>query len=172
MMLFLSIYLLVKSGTFSFGSEIPQDVLLKATADAGVPGTPGSFAALAAVAATWITYFAALYLNFCDFSRYATSESALRKGNLWGLPINLLAFCLVAGVTTTAAFSVYNEVLLHPTRYRRSSTAGSWRCLPLSPSPSQRSASTWWPISCRRPSTSRMCSRSTSASSAVATSRR
>ena len=66
------------------------------------------------MAATWITYFAALYLNFCDFSRYATSESDLRKGNLWGLPINLLAFCLVAGVTTTAAFTVYGEVLLHP----------------------------------------------------------
>ncbi len=114
MMLFLAIYLVVKSGTFSFGSEIPQDVLLEATAAAGVPGVPGSFAALAAVAATWITYFAALYLNFCDFSRYATSEAALRKGNLWGLPINLLAFCLVAGITTTAAFAVYGEVLLHP----------------------------------------------------------
>ena len=47
-------------------------------------------------------------------SRYATDEKALRKGNLWGLPINLLAFCLVAGVTTTAAFTVYGEVLLHP----------------------------------------------------------
>jgi NCS1 family nucleobase:cation symporter-1 len=114
MMLLLAIYLVAKSGTFSFGSEIPQDVLLKATADAGVPGTPGSVAALFAVAATCITYFAALYLNFCDFSRYATSEAELRKGNLWGLPINLLAFCLVAGVTTTAAFTVYNEVLLHP----------------------------------------------------------
>jgi NCS1 family nucleobase:cation symporter-1 len=114
MMLILSIYLLAKSGKFSFGSEIPQDVLLKATADAGVPGAPGSFGALAAVAATWITYFAALYLNFCDFSRYATSEAALRKGNLWGLPINLLAFCLVAGITTTAAYAVYGEVLLHP----------------------------------------------------------
>ncbi|MFO1033007.1 MAG: NCS1 family nucleobase:cation symporter-1 [Hyphomicrobiales bacterium] len=114
MMLILAIYLVVKSGTFSFGSEIPQDVLLKATADAGVPGTPGSIAALFAVAATWITYFAALYLNFCDFSRYAKSEAELKKGNLWGLPINLLAFCLVAGVTTTAAFAVYNEVLLHP----------------------------------------------------------
>ena len=33
---------------------------------------------------------------------------------MWGLPINLLAFCLVAGVTTTAAFAVYGEVLLHP----------------------------------------------------------
>ena len=114
MMLILAIYLLVRSGTFSFGSEIPQDVLLEKTKDAGVPGTPGSFFALAAVAATWITYFAALYLNFCDFSRYATDERAVRKGNLWGLPINLLAFCLVAGVTTTAAYAVYGEVLIHP----------------------------------------------------------
>jgi NCS1 family nucleobase:cation symporter-1 len=114
MMLFLSIYLVVKSGTFSFGAEIPRDVLLDKTKDAGVPGEPGSFAALAAVAATWITYFAALYLNFCDFSRYATNTKTLRKGNLWGLPVNLLAFCLVAGVTTTAAFAVYGEVLLHP----------------------------------------------------------
>lgn len=114
MMLLLAIYLVVKSGTFSFGSEIPADVLAKATAGVGINAAPGSFAALAAVAATWVTYFAALYLNFCDFSRYATDEAALKKGNMWGLPINLLAFCLVAGVTTTAAFAVYGEVLLHP----------------------------------------------------------
>ena len=114
MMLFLAIYLVVKSGTISFGSDIPQELLLTATKDAGVPGTPGSFAALAAVAATWVTYFAALYLNFCDFSRYAPDEATVRKGNLWGLPINLLLFCLVAGVTTTAAFTVYGELLLHP----------------------------------------------------------
>ena len=114
MMLLLSIYLIVKAGTFSFGSEIPRDVLLQKTADAGVPGEPGSIGALVAVAATWITYFAALYLNFCDFSRYAVDVPTLRKGNLWGLPINLLAFCLVAGITTTAAYTVYGEVLLHP----------------------------------------------------------
>ncbi len=113
MMLLLAVYLVVKSGTFSFGSEIPADVLAQATAGVGISAAPGTFAALAAVAATWVTYFAALYLNFCDFSRYST-EPALRKGNLWGLPVNLLAFCLVAGVTTTAAFTVYGEVLLHP----------------------------------------------------------
>ncbi len=38
----------------------------------------------------------------------------MRKGNLWGLPINLLLFCLVAGITTTAAYTVYGELLLHP----------------------------------------------------------
>src|SRR5262245_56513422 len=114
MMLILAIALCVKAGGFSFSHQIPMDVLLAKTKDAGVPGEPGSFAALAAVAATWVTYFAALYLNFCDFSRYARDEAAVRKGNLWGLPVNLLLFSLVAGVTTIAAFQVYGEVLLHP----------------------------------------------------------
>jgi nucleobase:cation symporter-1, NCS1 family len=114
MMLILAIILVVKAGTISFGSDIPADKLAAAAADAGIPYAPGSIAALAAVAATWVTYFAALYLNFCDFSRYAPDEATVRKGNLWGLPINLLLFCLVAGITTTAAFTVYGELLLHP----------------------------------------------------------
>jgi NCS1 family nucleobase:cation symporter-1 len=114
MMLILAIGLLVKAGGLSLDHGIPQDVLLAKTKDAGVPGEPGSAAALAAVAATWITYFAALYLNFCDFSRYAPDKATVRKGNLWGLPINLLLFSLVAGITTIAAYKVYGEVLIHP----------------------------------------------------------
>ena len=114
MMLILAIYLSVQAGGVSFGSEIPHDVLMHKTADAGVPGEPGSFAALAAVAATWITYFAALYLNFCDFSRYAPDKRAVWIGNLWGLPVNLILFSFVAGITTTAAYAVYHEALLHP----------------------------------------------------------
>src|SRR6266536_4626387 len=101
MMLILAIGLCVKAGGFSFDHRIPQDVLLAATKDAGVSGAPGSWSALMAVGATWITYFAALYLNFCDFSRYARDKATVRKGNLWGLPINLILFSLVAGVTTT-----------------------------------------------------------------------
>ncbi len=114
MMLVLAIGLVVKAGGLSFGHGIPHDVLLDKTRDAGVPGEPGSIGALAAVAATWITYFAALYLNFCDFSRYAKDRQAVRVGNLWGLPVNLVLFTLVAGVTTIAAYDVYHEVLLHP----------------------------------------------------------
>lgn len=113
-MLILAIGLTVKAGGFSFDHGIPMDVLVDKTKDAGVSGEPGSFWALVAVGATWITYFAALYLNFCDFSRYAKNKDAVRKGNLWGLPVNLIAFSLVAGVTTIAAFKVYGEVLLHP----------------------------------------------------------
>ncbi len=114
MMLVLAVYLCVKAGGFSFSNDIPMDVLLEKTKDAGVPGTPGSWASLMAVAAIWVTYFSALYLNFCDFSRYAPNERALTVGNIWGLPINLILFSLVAGVTTIAAFNVYGEVLLHP----------------------------------------------------------
>lgn len=114
MMLVLAVGLCVKAGGFSFSHEIPKEALLSATKDAGVAGEPGSLAALAAVAATWVTYFAALYLNFCDFSRYAPDAKAVRTGNLWGLPVNLILFSLVAGVTTIAAYRVYGEVLLHP----------------------------------------------------------
>ncbi len=114
MMLLLAVVLSIKAGGISFGSTIPHQVLLDKTSDAGVPGTPGSFASLMAVVATWVTYFAALYLNFCDFSRYAPNEAAVRRGNIWGLPVNLILFTLVAGVTTTAAYTVYGEVLLHP----------------------------------------------------------
>ncbi|MEJ8809644.1 cytosine permease [Variovorax ureilyticus] len=113
-MLILAVGLCVKAGGFSFEHGIPMDQLLEKTKDAGVSGEPGSFWALMAVGATWITYFAALYLNFCDFSRFAKNKDAVRTGNLWGLPINLIAFSLVAGVTTIAAFKVYGEVLLHP----------------------------------------------------------
>lgn len=113
-MLVLAIGLVIKAGNFSLEHGIPMDLLLEKTRDAGVTGQPGSFWALTAVAATWITYFAALYLNFCDFSRYAKNKAAVTKGNLWGLPVNLIAFSFVAGITTIAAYQVYGEVLLHP----------------------------------------------------------
>src|SRR6478609_149672 len=76
-MLVLAIGLCVKAGGFSFSSAIPTELLLEKTKDAGVPGAPGSFTSLMAVAAVWITYFAALYLNFCDFTRYAKDERAV-----------------------------------------------------------------------------------------------
>src|SRR4029450_9324313 len=110
----LAVGLCVKARCFPFDHTIPQAVLLEKTKDAGVPGEPGTFWALMAVGSTWLTYFAALYLNFCDFSRYAKDKDTVRKGNLWGLPVNLLLFSLVAGITTIAAFKVYGEVLLHP----------------------------------------------------------
>jgi NCS1 family nucleobase:cation symporter-1 len=113
-MLVLAVWLSIKAGGLSFTHKIPQDVLLAETSESGVVVTPGSLTALMGVGATWVTYFAALYLNFCDFSRYAKDKATVRTGNLWGLPVNLMLFTLVAGLTTIAAFRVYGEVLLHP----------------------------------------------------------
>ena len=82
-----------------------------------------------AVGATWITCFAALHLNFCDFSCCAKSKQAVKAGNLWDLPTNLIAFLMVTGVATVTAFQVYSEVLLHPEQIP--ARFDSWRCWSL-----------------------------------------
>ncbi len=92
MMLILAVGLVIKAGGFSFDHGIPQDVLLAKTKDAGVAGEPGSVAALMAVGATWITYFAALYLNFCDFSRYAPDKATVAQGQPVGIADQSRAF--------------------------------------------------------------------------------
>ncbi len=92
-----------------------MEVLLEKTKDAGVPGVPGSSTALLAVAAIWVTYFVGALPQLLRLRRaMRPTNAALRKGNIWGLPVNLILFSLVAGVTTIAAFDVYGEVLLHP----------------------------------------------------------
>lgn len=115
MMLVLAVYLSIEAGVIQLTVDVPADQLNELAASAtGLSVAPGSFWALAAIAATWITYFAALYLNFCDFTRFAKGREAVQKGSLWGLPVNLILFSLVAALTTASASKVYGEVLLHP----------------------------------------------------------
>ena len=115
MMLVLAVYLSIKAGALQLSIAMPaKDLDALAKSATGLDVTPGSFAAIAAIAATWITYFAALFLNFCDFSRFAPDEKAIRKGSIWGLPVNLILFSVVAALTTASASKVYGEVLLHP----------------------------------------------------------
>jgi nucleobase:cation symporter-1, NCS1 family len=117
MMLILAIYLSVKAGMLSFSVDVPaKDLGALAKSATGLDVTPGSVAAILAIAATWITYFAALFLNFCDFARFTPDKATLRKGNLWGLPVNLIIFSLVAALTTSAASKVYGEVILEPAK--------------------------------------------------------
>jgi NCS1 family nucleobase:cation symporter-1 len=117
MMLLLAIGLSVKAGSLSFSVAMPKAALADLAKSAtGLAVSPGSLAAIAAIAATWITYFAALFLNFCDFSRFVPDRATLRRGNLWGLPVNLILFSLVAAVTTSAASKVYGEVILEPAK--------------------------------------------------------
>jgi NCS1 family nucleobase:cation symporter-1 len=67
----------------------------------------------AAIALT-VTYFSTLMLNFCDFSRFAPSRRAVRTANLWGLPVNFIAFSVVSVVVTAGTFKVYGEHIYDP----------------------------------------------------------
>jgi NCS1 family nucleobase:cation symporter-1 len=117
MMLLLALWLSVKAGALSFSVDMPaKDVAVLAKSATGLSVTPGSVAAIAAIAATWVTYFAALFLNFCDFARFTPNQRVLRRGNIWGLPVNLILFSLVAALTTSAASKVYGEVILEPAK--------------------------------------------------------
>ncbi|MET3176729.1 UNVERIFIED_ORG: NCS1 family nucleobase:cation symporter-1 [Arthrobacter sp. UYCu721] len=67
----------------------------------------------AAIALT-VTYFSTLMLNFCDFSRFAPSREAVRSANLWGLPVNFIAFSVVSVVVTAGTFQLYGEHIYDP----------------------------------------------------------
>lgn len=74
-------------------------------------GVPHAF--LAAVALT-VTYFSTLLLNFCDFSRFAPSRKAVRTANLWGLPVNFMAFSVVSVLVTAGTYKVYGVHIYDP----------------------------------------------------------
>lgn len=68
-----------------------------------------------AIFGTMVAYFAAVMINFSDFSRYAKDKSAMTKGNLWGLPFNMILFSALALLTTAGAAVVYGEAITNPT---------------------------------------------------------
>ena len=75
----------------------------------------GSFAAFLAIFGTMVAYFAAVVINFGDFSRFVKNESEMRKGNLWGLPGNIVLFSFIALMVTAGTVAVFGETLTNPT---------------------------------------------------------
>jgi len=61
-----------------------------------------------------VAYFAALLLNFGDFSRFAKSESAMKKGNFWGLPVNFILFAIITVIVTGGSMKVFGEAIMDP----------------------------------------------------------
>ncbi|WP_339114503.1 NCS1 family nucleobase:cation symporter-1 [Thioclava sp. GXIMD2076] len=68
-----------------------------------------------AIVGTMVSYFAAVLINFSDFSRYAKSKRAMVLGNLAGLPLNMVIFSALALLTTAGAAVVYGEEIINPT---------------------------------------------------------
>lgn len=61
-----------------------------------------------------VSYFSGPMLNFGDFSRYAKSLGAVRRGNLLGLPVNFLAFSLLVVITASLTIPVYGQLITDP----------------------------------------------------------
>ncbi|MCR2052566.1 NCS1 family nucleobase:cation symporter-1 [Actinomyces bowdenii] len=70
-------------------------------------------AVLAAVSLT-VAYFSTLLLNFCDFSRFSPTRKAVWMANLWGLPVNFIAFSVVSVLVTAGSLQIYGEYIFDP----------------------------------------------------------
>ncbi|MCK8464434.1 NCS1 family nucleobase:cation symporter-1 [Aliiroseovarius sp. S1339] len=92
--------------------------LLEATASifANPEGTAWTeFKGFIAIVGTMVAYFAAVMINFSDFSRYAKDKRAMKLGNLAGLPFNMILFSALALLTTAGAAVVFGEKIINPT---------------------------------------------------------
>jgi NCS1 family nucleobase:cation symporter-1 len=74
-----------------------------------------SVAAFFAVVGTMIAYFAAVVINYGDFSRFVATEGQMKKGNFYGLPLNIAFFSLIALIVTAGTAVVFGETVTNPT---------------------------------------------------------
>ncbi|MGW0735155.1 NCS1 family nucleobase:cation symporter-1 [Streptomyces sp. NPDC002851] len=65
-------------------------------------------------AALWVVIYGTFVLNFCDFTRSAKSRSAIVRGNLVGIPVNMLFFAGIAVILSGAQFKLNGEVITGP----------------------------------------------------------
>jgi NCS1 family nucleobase:cation symporter-1 len=65
-------------------------------------------------AALWLAIYGTLLLNFCDFARSAPSAQSIRRGNFWGLPVNILVFAAISVLLAGAQFSIDGRVITSP----------------------------------------------------------
>lgn len=73
-----------------------------------------SFSAFMAIIGTMIAYFAAVVVNYGDFSRFVRSEEEMRRGNFWGLPVNIAVFSFIALFVTAGTVVIFGEQLTNP----------------------------------------------------------
>lgn len=65
-------------------------------------------------ASLWVAIYGTFVLNFCDFTRNATSKRAIVKGNFWGIPLNMLVFGAIVIVLAGAQFRIDGRIIEAP----------------------------------------------------------
>lgn len=73
-----------------------------------------SFVAMGSAILLVVSYFAALLLNFGDFSRYARSERDMKVGNFLGLPVNFILFAIIVVIVTAGSAKVFGHMIMDP----------------------------------------------------------
>jgi NCS1 family nucleobase:cation symporter-1 len=80
------------------------------------PAVGATLGHMANAAMLIVAYFAALLLNFGDFSRFAKDKRAMTLGNLLGLPLNFMAFAIITVIVTSGTVKVFGEAIMDPVR--------------------------------------------------------
>lgn len=80
------------------------------------PALSGGGTVMAILGATFITvaYMGGPMLNFADFTRLAPTEKDVRRGNMYGLLGNGVAFCALSVVIVLASVKVYGKAITDP----------------------------------------------------------
>lgn len=73
-----------------------------------------SLAAMGSAALLVVSYFAALLLNFGDFSRFGKSERQMKIGNFLGLPVNFIVFAIITVIVTAGSVRVFGTMIMDP----------------------------------------------------------
>lgn len=66
-------------------------------------------------AALWVVIYGTFVLNFCDFTRSARSRASIVRGNVIGIPVNMLFFAVIVAVLSGAQFKLDGHVITSPT---------------------------------------------------------
>ena len=65
-------------------------------------------------ASLWVAIYGTFVLNFCDFTRNATSKRAIVAGNFWGIPLNMLVFGGIVVTLAGAQFRIDGRIIEAP----------------------------------------------------------
>lgn len=65
-------------------------------------------------AALWTVIYGTFVLNFCDFTRSVRSKAAIVKGNIVGIPLNMLFFAAIVVVLTGTQYKINGHIITDP----------------------------------------------------------
>lgn len=65
-------------------------------------------------AALWVVIYGTFVLNVCGFTRSAKNKAAIVKGNIIGIPVNMLFFAAIVVVLAGAQFEINGNIITGP----------------------------------------------------------